>query len=57
MYPDFARRERRYDDSFKNASRSLQIATLAGPTTPWVAATLFYMGDIKLWQGKAYDAM
>ncbi|KAL2833836.1 hypothetical protein BDW59DRAFT_156634 [Aspergillus cavernicola] len=57
MYADFAIREQRYAEAYGHALRSLAIAKLGDSATPWVAAALFYLGDISLKQGNPAEAI
>jgi hypothetical protein len=56
MYADFAMREKKYEEAFDLAQQSLEIAKGATSTNPWVSAALYFMGYIRLMQGKTEQA-
>ncbi len=56
MYADFDIREGKLESAYENATKALDIAMQSGSTTPWVAAALYYKGDVRLRQGKTKDA-
>ena len=57
MYADFALRAHKYKEAFDHAARSHEIAKLSGAMTPWVASSFYYMGNIRLSQRMAKEAM
>ncbi|KAI1317386.1 hypothetical protein F5Y16DRAFT_419650 [Xylariaceae sp. FL0255] len=54
---DLAIQEGDLDTAFQYAEEALRIARLADTTSPWAAAALYYMGDIKIRQGHTAMAM
>jgi len=44
MYAYFDIQDGALETAFDHAKRALDIARLAGATTPWVAAALYYLG-------------
>ena len=67
MYADFSIREAaddanpesrdlKYAEAFQWAEKSHMIAKMASSTNPWVSAALFYMGRIRVLQGKWIEA-
>ena len=57
MYADFALRAGDLDEAYSQAEKAFDIARLDGPMTPWVAAALYYLGNIRYCQGKGAEAM
>ena len=57
MYADFAIREGNLPLAYENAHNALEIASAAGPTSPWVSAALYYLGDVRIRQGGLKEAM
>jgi hypothetical protein len=57
MYTYFDIQDGALETAFDHAKRALDIARLAGATTPRVAAALYYLGDICLRQGKKQESM
>ncbi|KAI1453884.1 hypothetical protein F4805DRAFT_461272 [Annulohypoxylon moriforme] len=54
---DVAMRRGDYDKALKDTEEALRIARLTGSTTPWVAAALYYLGDIKIKQNDPKQAI
>ena len=57
MYADFAMQAHKYEEAYEHAVRSHDLAKLSGAMTAWVASSLYYMGNIRLCQGKASEAV
>ncbi|PVH79797.1 hypothetical protein DL98DRAFT_532649 [Cadophora sp. DSE1049] len=57
MYSDFAIREGKYNEAYAFANQALATANKASATNPWVSAALYYLGNIRLLQGRAAEAM
>ncbi|KAI1271208.1 hypothetical protein F5Y07DRAFT_404632 [Xylaria sp. FL0933] len=57
LYADIALHESAHERAYQHAAKSHAIAKLAGATTPWVAAALYYMGDIRLKQNRPREAI
>ena len=57
MYADFALRAGNLDEAFSHAEKAFKIARTEGAMTPWVAAALYYLGNIRYCQGKGAEAM
>ena len=67
MYADFGIRDvasdadpvtrnKKYAEAFQWAEKSHMIAKRASTASPWVSAALFYMGRIRVLQGKLIEA-
>ncbi|KAI0098027.1 P-loop containing nucleoside triphosphate hydrolase protein [Nemania sp. FL0031] len=57
LYSDIALHESAHERAYEHATKAYAIAKLAGATTPWVAAALYYMGDIRLRQNRPQEAI
>ncbi|KAJ8130114.1 hypothetical protein O1611_g3512 [Lasiodiplodia mahajangana] len=57
MYADFECRVGNWGVAYTHAKKAHDIAEMAGATTPWVAAALYYMGSIKIKQQLPLEAM
>ncbi|KAI1424999.1 hypothetical protein F5Y12DRAFT_796286 [Xylaria sp. FL1777] len=56
MYAEFKSRNGNWDTAYNHAKNALKIAEMAG-STPWVAAALYYMGNIRLKQKVPAEAI
>ncbi|KAL5331193.1 hypothetical protein ACEPPN_000722 [Leptodophora sp. 'Broadleaf-Isolate-01'] len=57
MYADFSIREGNYDKAYDYANQALAIAQKASATNPWVSAALYYLGNIRILQARAAEAI
>lgn len=57
MFSDFAIQGAKYDEAYDFAEQALIIAKKASSTSPWVSAALYYLGNIRILQERAVEAM
>lgn len=54
---DLRRREGRLADAYELCKRAKEIAKKEVATSPWVSASVYKMGHIRLLQGKSEEAV